>query len=64
MVRIAREGYPDEVVRLVFTDDKAPCAKVVMAPLNSPDRNRDHRVESHLRTAEVVADTPPGAAVT
>jgi uncharacterized iron-regulated membrane protein len=62
-MRIAREGYPDEVVRLVFIDDEAPCAKVMMAPLNSPDRSRDHRVEFNLRTAEVVADTPPGAAV-
>jgi uncharacterized iron-regulated membrane protein len=61
-VRIARERYPGEVVRFVFIDDDEPRAKVVMAPADSPDRSKDHRVEFDLRTAEVVADTPPGGA--
>lgn len=62
LVRIARERYPGEVVRFVFIDDDEPRAKVVMAPADSPDRSKDHRVEFDLRTAEVVADTPPGGA--
>jgi uncharacterized iron-regulated membrane protein len=59
LVRTARDRYPDEVVRFVFIDDDEPRAKVVMAPADSPDRSKDHRVEFDLRTAAVVADTPP-----
>ena len=59
LVRTARDRYPGEVVRFVFIDDDEPRAKVVMAPADSPDRSKDHRVEFDLRTAAVVADTPP-----
>lgn len=62
VVGIARDRYPGEVVRFVFIDDDEPRAKVVMAPADSPDRSKDHRVEFDLRTAAVVADTPPAGA--
>lgn len=62
LVRTARNRYPDEVVRFVFIDDDEPRAKVVMAPADSPDRSKDHRIEFDLRTGAVVADTPPTGA--
>jgi hypothetical protein len=63
LVRTARDRYPDEVVRFVFIDDDEPRAKVVMAAADSPDQSKDHRIEFDLRTAEVVADTQPGGAL-
>ncbi|CAA2109100.1 hypothetical protein VVAX_05371 [Variovorax paradoxus] len=61
IVESARRRYPAEVVRFVFIDDDEPRAKVVMAPADSPDRSRDHRVEFDMRSAAVVADAPaPG----
>jgi uncharacterized iron-regulated membrane protein len=35
----------------------------VMAAADSPDQSKDHRIEFDLRTAEVVADTQPGGAL-
>lgn len=63
LVQTARGRYSGEVVRFVFIDDDEPRAKVVMAPADSSDRSKDHRIEFDLRTAEVVADTPPGGAI-
>lgn len=61
IVESARRRYPAEVVRFVFVDDDELRAKVVMAPADSPDRSRDHRVEFDMRSAAMVADAPaPG----